>query len=118
VSFSPKGVPRLVVRCNARGADPDILSSFLLGIVGAAIKAVSVGFSRSPEQGSYSGLYAALSDEVIEKNYNGYYLIDPAKEGKESKQGSDKWLIAALWDLSHRLLKEKVGDDALVAWNA
>jgi hypothetical protein len=102
--------------CIADGSEFDV---FLLpGIVGAAIKAVSVGFSRSPEQGSYSGLYAALSDEVIEKNYNGYYLIDPAKEGKESKQGSDKWLIAALWDLSHRLLKEKVGDDALFAWNA
>jgi hypothetical protein len=101
--------------CIADGSEFDV---FLLpGIVGAAIKAVSVGFSRSPEQGSYSGLYAALSDEVIEKNYNGYYLIDPAK-GKESKQGSDKWLIAALWDLSHRLLKEKVGDDALFAWNA
>lgn len=88
------------------------------GVVGSAIKAVSVGFSRDPEQGSYSALYAALSDEIIEKNWNGYYLIDPAKEGKESAQGSDKWLIAALWDLSHRLIKEKVGQDALAEWSS
>jgi hypothetical protein len=38
--------------------------------------------------------------------------------GKESSQASDPKLGDALWDLSERLIKEKVGDDALADWSA
>lgn len=73
---------------------------------------------RSPEQGSYSAIYAATDDEVIEKKWNGYYLSDPATPGKETAQASDPKLGAALWELSERLTKEIVGEDALNSWSA
>lgn len=40
-----------------------------------------------------------------------------ASPGKETAQASDKYLGAALWELSERVIKEKVGDDALTPWN-
>lgn len=49
------------------------------GILGTIGKALSISASRDPEQGCYSGLYAALSDEVVEKDYNGYYFTDPVR---------------------------------------
>lgn len=75
-------------------------------------------FGRDVEQGSYSALYAALSPEVIEKGYNGYYLSDPGTPGKETFQGSDKWLAAGCWELSERLVKMKLGEDAMTSWSA
>jgi len=38
--------------------------------------------------------------------------------GKETSQASDENLGAALWDLSERIIKDKLGADALVDWNA
>jgi hypothetical protein len=40
------------------------------------------------------------------------------QEGKETSQASDKNLGAALWDLSERIIKDKLGPDALLDWNA
>lgn len=88
------------------------------GLVGKAIKTVTEFFGRDVEQGSYSALYAALSPEVIEKGYNGYYLSDPGQPGKETSQGADKWLAAGCWELSERLVKMKLGEDAMVSWSA
>lgn len=73
---------------------------------------------RSVEQGSYSALYAATSPEVEENGWNGYYLADVASPGKETSQGNDKFLGVALWELSHRLIKQIVGEDAMQDWNA
>lgn len=73
---------------------------------------------RDIEQGSYSALYAATSPEIEEKGWNGYYLNDPGQPGKESKQATDPALGSALWDSSARIIKEKVGDDALIDWNS
>lgn len=42
-------------------------------IVSRAMQAVG----RSPEQGSFSALYAATSPEIEEKGWNGYYFADP-----------------------------------------
>lgn len=47
-----------------------------------------------------------------------YYFSDPGAPGKETKQASDMHLAASLWELSTRLIKENVGDDALQAWSA
>lgn len=47
------------------------------GITGTIAKYMTLASSRSPEQGSFSALYAACSDEVVEKDYNGVYLSDP-----------------------------------------
>jgi hypothetical protein len=39
------------------------------------------------------------------------------KPGKESNQASDPALGAALWNLSEKIIKDKLGEDALVDWN-
>lgn len=70
------------------------------------------------KQGSYSTLWALTSPEIIEKNQNGWYFTDPGEQGKESAQASDQSLGAALWDLSEWIIKERLGDDALVDWNS
>ncbi|PYH49357.1 short chain dehydrogenase/reductase family protein [Aspergillus saccharolyticus JOP 1030-1] len=88
------------------------------GIVGKILTTVMLAVGRNVEQGSYSALWAATSPEIEEKGWNGYYFSDVGQLGKESSQASDPVLGAALWDLSHRLIKEKAGEDAVVDWNA
>lgn len=88
------------------------------GFLGKLLTTVMLSVGRDVEQGSYSALWAATSPEIEEKNYNGYYFSDVGQLGKESKQASDPQLGAALWDLSIRLIKNKVGEDALADWNA
>lgn len=88
------------------------------GLFGTILSKGMEFFGRSPEQGSFSALYAATSPEVEEKGWNGWYLNDPGMPGKETTQASDPVLGAALWDLSYRLIKEKLGEDALESWDA
>ncbi|CAK49037.1 uncharacterized protein An09g01150 [Aspergillus niger] len=78
------------------------------GLLGKLLTTVMLAAGRTPEHGSFSALYAATSPEVEEKGWNGYYFSDPAQPGKESAQASDPSLGAALWDLSHRIIKEKL----------
>jgi hypothetical protein len=47
---------------------------------------------------------------------NGFYFSDPDQPGKESAQASDEKLGSALWDLAHRIVRDKLGEDALVDW--
>lgn len=49
------------------------------GILGKIIKNVTLAGGRDPEQGAYSALYAALSNEIVEKDYNGAYFSDPVR---------------------------------------
>lgn len=49
------------------------------GILGKILKNATLAMGRDPEQGSYSALYAALSPDVIAKNWNGFYLSDPVR---------------------------------------
>lgn len=88
------------------------------GLFGKLVSWSQQAMGRSPEQGSYSALYAATSPEVEEKGWNGYYLIDPSSPGKETAQANDRFLGIALWELSHRIIKDKVGQDAMVDWSA
>ncbi|CAJ2510863.1 Uu.00g064880.m01.CDS01 [Anthostomella pinea] len=88
------------------------------GLFGKIVSAAMLAAGRDIEQGSYSALYAATSPEVEEKGWNGYYFSDPGQPGKESAQASDPTLGAALWELSQRVINEKVGDDALTDWDA
>lgn len=78
---------------------------------------ISILLSRSPEQGAYCTWYAATSPEVEEKQWNGVYLNNPGKLGKESSQASDGELGARLWSLSDCLVRKTVGDDALNSWH-
>ncbi|TFK48649.1 putative short-chain dehydrogenase TIC 32, chloroplastic [Heliocybe sulcata] len=88
------------------------------GLFGQTVSFLMQTFGRDIEQGSYSALYAALADEVLEKGWNGYYFSDPAQPGKETAQANDKWLIRSCWELSERLIREKAGEDALKPWDA
>lgn len=88
------------------------------GLLGKLITAVTLTVGRDIEQGSYSALYAATSPEIEEKQWNGYYFTDPGQPGKESSQASDPNLGAALWDLSERLIRSRIGENALVDWSS
>ncbi|PYH81337.1 short-chain dehydrogenase [Aspergillus uvarum CBS 121591] len=88
------------------------------GIVGNLLTKVMLAAGRNVEQGSFSALWAATSPEVEDKGWNGYYFSDVAQPGKETGQASDPVLGAALWDLSHRLIREKAGEDAVVDWGS
>ncbi|OCF34033.1 hypothetical protein I317_03890 [Kwoniella heveanensis CBS 569] len=86
------------------------------GITGKITKLLTLAGGRDPEQGSYSALYAALSPEVVDNDWNGVYLSDPGTLGKETAQGEDLNLATALWELSERMVKRIVGEDALESW--
>jgi len=88
------------------------------GIVGKLLTSAMLFVGRDVEQGSYSALYAATSPEIEENKWNGYYFSDPGQPGKESKQASDPTLGAALWSLSERMVKDRLGEDALVPWDS
>jgi len=66
------------------------------GLFGKIITAAMLAGGRDVEQGSYSAV---------------------GKPGKESSQASDPALGAALWELSERIIKHKVGPDAIVDWD-
>jgi hypothetical protein len=87
------------------------------GFTGHLISYAMKFIGRDVEQGSYSALWALTASEIDEKHTNGAYFVDPGKEGKESSQASDPELGAQLWELGEKLVKEKLGDDALVDWN-
>ncbi|KDQ57684.1 hypothetical protein JAAARDRAFT_58272 [Jaapia argillacea MUCL 33604] len=80
--------------------------------LGTVLKHVVTPFMRDPEQGSLSTLWAATSDEVKQ----GMYYTDPGENGKESAQASDEKLGANLWMLSEQLVRERLGDNALLPW--
>jgi len=88
------------------------------GILGKVLSNGMLAFGRDAVQGSYSALYAALSPEVVEKGWNGAYFSDPATLGGESAQACDTNLATALWELSERMVKRIVGEDALVSWSS
>jgi len=87
------------------------------GLFGKMVTASMLAIGRDVEQGSYSALYAATSPEIEEKGWNGYYFSDPGQPGKESNQASDPTLGAALWELTGRIIKEKVGEDDFAKWD-
>ncbi|KAL5120796.1 hypothetical protein ACEQ8H_001277 [Pleosporales sp. CAS-2024a] len=88
------------------------------GITGKLLSNAMLAVGRDVEQGSYSALWALTAPEIEDKDMNGWYFADPGQPGKETSQASDEKLGSALWDLSVRLITDKVGQDALLDWNA
>ncbi|KAM7189905.1 hypothetical protein V8F33_009814 [Rhypophila sp. PSN 637] len=88
------------------------------GITGQLISWAMKSVGRSPEQGAYSALWALTAPEITEKDQNGGYYTDPATEGSLSSQAQDAQLGKNLWDLSEQIVKDKLGNDALVDWSA
>lgn len=89
-------------------------------ILGKLLKTVMLSTGRDQKQSSCSALYPATSPEIEEKGWNGYYFYfsDPGQLGKERSQASDPGLGAAIWDLRERIVKDKLGEDALVDWTS
>ncbi|RDW58963.1 short chain dehydrogenase/reductase family protein [Aspergillus mulundensis] len=87
------------------------------GLLGNLLTTVMTALGRSPEQGSFSALYAATSPEIEEKGWNGYYFTDPGQLGKESMMANNAELGNSLWNLSHEMISDVVGEGGLVDWN-
>lgn len=49
------------------------------GVAGTLLKKMAIATSRSPEQGAYSGLYAACSDDIVKNKWNGEYFQDAVR---------------------------------------
>ena len=84
------------------------------GLLGDAIYAVSRVAFMSPDQGAESALWAATARKIAEDpaKYQGAYLRQPDDSlGTESNQAKDETLAANLWELSKRVLKEKIGKE-------
>lgn len=88
------------------------------GLTGKLITWAMLAGGRDLEQGSYSALWALTSPKIEEENMNGWYFNDPDMPGKESSQASDPALGTALFDLGERIIKDKLGPDALVDWKS
>lgn len=88
------------------------------GITGHLISWAIKSVGRSPEQGAFSALWALTAPEITEQDKNGGYFTDPGKEGSLSSQAQDAELGKNLWELSEKIVKEKLGADALVDWGA
>ncbi|CCC08988.1 hypothetical protein SMACR_03183 [Sordaria macrospora] len=86
------------------------------GITGKLLTWSMLAFGRDVKQGSYSALWALTDPKIEEQNLNGHYFSDVDQPGKETSQASDPVLGQALWDLSERIVKDKLGEDALVDW--
>jgi len=87
------------------------------GLMGKSIEAVTEFFGRSPEQGARSALWCCTAPEIVENNHQAAYVQDVKKVGGETTQAKDKFLAQALWELSERIIKDKVGPDALTSWD-
>ncbi|KAK3685241.1 hypothetical protein B0T22DRAFT_517208 [Podospora appendiculata] len=87
------------------------------GVTGKLLTWSMLAVGRDVKQGSYSALWALTSPKIEEQKMNGWYFNDPDTPGKETAQASDPKLGSALWDLSERIVKDKLGEDALVDWN-
>ncbi|RDA93556.1 hypothetical protein CP533_6126 [Ophiocordyceps camponoti-saundersi (nom. inval.)] len=86
------------------------------GITGQLLTYTMNMVGRDAEQGAYSTLWALTASEIEEKQQNGAYFTDPAQLGKESSQACDQRLGNDLWELSQRLVNEKLGDGAVIDW--
>lgn len=53
-----------------------------------------------------------------EQGWNGLYFTDPGQLGQRSKQASGTALGDSLWRLSEKMIRDVVGEDALVDWNS
>ncbi|KAI9591451.1 hypothetical protein BDF19DRAFT_455054 [Syncephalis fuscata] len=65
-------------------------------------------FSMSSANGALTSLYAATSDEVKEKGYNGKYFIPYGKLSTPSSYAQDETLQDNLWTFTQSLFNEKL----------
>lgn len=85
--------------------------------MGTILKWLQAPMMRTPAEGSLATLWAAVSPEVEEKNYQGVYVSDPGVVNGETAQAKDMQLAENVWKLSNDLINEKLGKDAFLKWN-
>ncbi|KAF8536735.1 hypothetical protein BDD12DRAFT_988164 [Trichophaea hybrida] len=79
------------------------------GLLGKAAVKVARPFMKDPvTEGCLPALWAATAGEVKSENVTGQYITPPNKASEPSKQAQDQALADRLWELSERLLREKL----------
>lgn len=67
-------------------------------------------FMKDPvAKGCRSALFAATADDVVKDKIQGQYIVPDKKVTEPSNQAKDEKLAAALWNLTKKVLEEKVG---------
>ena len=79
-----------------------------LGKVGVAI--VRPFLTDPVKMGCRSALFAATSPDIVSEGINGQYIVPDRELKSVSKQGQDRKLEDALWELSEKLLDELLVD--------
>ncbi|KAL3424149.1 hypothetical protein PVAG01_03430 [Phlyctema vagabunda] len=81
------------------------------GILGTIGVAAARPFMKDPvKQGCRPALYAATSNEIVEKEITGVYIVPDKKVTDPSTQALDDELAENLWDLSETVLRSKLGE--------
>ena len=77
---------------------------------GKAVKAMVRPLMTDPvRHGCRSALFVLTSPEVVEKELQGQYVMPDKKVSEVSKKGQDEEMAARLWEMSLRVLREKIG---------
>lgn len=82
-------------------------------VLGRVMTALQTPLLRAPDEGSLGVLWAATAAGV---ELQGAYITDPGKTGGETKQAGDMELAENVWTLCERLIRERLGEDALHDW--
>ncbi|KAL5585843.1 hypothetical protein FOVSG1_013535 [Fusarium oxysporum f. sp. vasinfectum] len=83
------------------------------GTLGKVGVAVVRPFMKDPvDQGCRPILFAATSDAIREEKIDGSYIVPDKKVTEASPQALDEGLQEQLWELTERILKEKLGSEA------
>ncbi|KAH7106599.1 NAD(P)-binding protein [Auriculariales sp. MPI-PUGE-AT-0066] len=85
--------------------------------LGAAIITLQKPMMRDSDEGSLGTLWAAVSEDLDKQDIQGAYITDPGKVGGETKQADDASLAQNVWMLCESLVRDNVGDGALLPWD-
>ncbi|KAF8252544.1 NAD(P)-binding protein [Wilcoxina mikolae CBS 423.85] len=79
------------------------------GLLGKAAVKVARPFMKDPiTEGCLPALWAVTAGEVKSENVTGQYITPPNRVSEPSKQAQDQGLADRLWELSEKLLREKL----------
>ncbi|RXK35594.1 hypothetical protein M231_07124 [Tremella mesenterica] len=109
---SPTPILALSVHPGAVQTEQQQGATEAYGLPGKALEVVASWAFMTPDQGAESALWAGTSPAVGERREEAqgrYFTEADGKVDTESAQGQDQELGRKLWDLSVRVLKEKVG---------
>jgi len=67
-------------------------------------------FALTTIQGTVTSLYVATSPEIETKNLRGQYFVPLAKLSATNAAGKDQKLADKVWEVSEKMLKEKLGN--------